>query len=87
MSLKAFSILSSGDHFVQQSVTIFAILVESHSRNIPVKLFQNPLTSLGEDFSQVRGVFKYLYLNPSKYSPPCDTQSFSLLIPFLNAFS
>ena len=27
----------------------FSILVESHSRNIPVKLFQNPLTSLGGD--------------------------------------
>ena len=26
-----------------------AISVESHSRNIPVKLFQNPLTGLGED--------------------------------------
>ena len=38
-------------HFVQQSGTIFAILVEGHSRNIPVKLFQNPLTGLGEDVS------------------------------------
>ena len=26
-----------------------AILVEGHSRNIPVKLFQNPLTGLGGD--------------------------------------
>ena len=25
--------------------------LEGHSRNIPVKLFQNPLTSLGEDVS------------------------------------
>ena len=50
MSLKGFS-MSSGDHFVQRSGTIFAILVEGHSRNIPVKLFQNPLTGLGEDVS------------------------------------
>ena len=27
----------------------FSILVEGHSRNIPVKLFQNPLTGLGGD--------------------------------------
>ena len=47
MSLKGFSILSSGGHFVQLSKTIFAILVEGHSRNITVKLFQNPLTGLG----------------------------------------
>ena len=51
MSLKGFSILNSGGHFVQRSGTIFAILVEGHSRNIPVKLFQNPLTGLGEDVS------------------------------------
>ena len=30
---------------------IFAILVEGHSRNIPVKLFQNPFIRLGEDVS------------------------------------
>ena len=29
----------------------FAILVAGHSRNIPVKLFQNPFTGLGEDVS------------------------------------
>ena len=29
----------------------FAVLVEGHSRNIPVKLFQNPLTVLREDVS------------------------------------
>ena len=51
MSLKGFSNLSSGGHFVQRSGTIFAILVEDHSRNIPVKLFQKPLISLGEDAS------------------------------------
>ena len=48
MSLKGFSILSSGGHFVHP---VFAILVEGHSRNILVKLFQNPLTGLGEDVS------------------------------------
>ena len=37
MSLKGFSIFSSGGHFVQLSGTIFAILVEGHSRDIPVK--------------------------------------------------
>ena len=43
-----FSIFSSGGHFVQPSGTILAILVEGHSRNIPVKLIQNPLTRLGD---------------------------------------
>ena len=51
MSFKGFSIFSSGGHFVQRSGTILAILVEGHSRNIPVKLLQNPLTGLGEDVS------------------------------------
>ena len=39
MSLKAFSIFSSGDHFVQQSRIILAILVKGHKRNISVNLF------------------------------------------------
>ena len=51
--LKVFSIFSSGGHFVQRSGTILAILVEGHSRSIPVKLFQTPLTGLGEAVSQV----------------------------------
>ena len=51
MSFKGFSIFNSGGHFVKQSGTILAILVEGHSRNIPVKLFQNPLTGLGIDVS------------------------------------
>ena len=34
-----FSIFSSGGHFVQQSETILAILVEGHPQNISVKLF------------------------------------------------
>ena len=38
-SFKGFSIFSSGGHLVQQSETISAILVDSHLRNIPVKLF------------------------------------------------
>ena len=31
-----FSIYSPGGHFVQQSGTVLAILVDSHLRNIPV---------------------------------------------------
>ena len=38
MSLKGFSIFSSGGHFVQPSRTILAYLVEGHPRNISVKL-------------------------------------------------
>ena len=34
------SIFSSGDHFVQPSRTILVQLVESHQRNISVKLFK-----------------------------------------------
>ena len=33
-----FSIFSSGGHFVQQSKTILAILVEGHLSSIPMKL-------------------------------------------------
>ena len=47
--LRFFSIFSSGVHFIQQSRTILAILVEGTLRNIPVKLFQNPFTGLGAD--------------------------------------
>ena len=36
---KGFSIFSSDGHFVQQSGTILATLVESHQRNISEKLF------------------------------------------------
>ena len=45
--LMFFSIFSSGGHFVQQSGTILAILVEGRSRNISVKLFHNRFTGLG----------------------------------------
>ena len=44
-----FSIFSCGGDFVQPSRTILAILIESHSRTIPIKLFQNPLIRLGGD--------------------------------------
>ena len=44
MSLKGFSIFSSGGHFLQPSTTIFAYLVEGHSRNISMKLFEDPLS-------------------------------------------
>ena len=49
MSLKDFSIFSFDGHFVQQSITILAILVEGHPRNISVKLFWNQPIGLGED--------------------------------------
>ena len=39
MSFKGFSFFSSGSHFVQQSKTIIAILVEGHPSNVSVKLF------------------------------------------------
>ena len=55
MSLKDFSIFSFDGHFVQQSRTILAILVEGHPRNISVKLLLNQLIGLGEDV--VLGVF------------------------------
>ena len=38
MSFKGFSIFSSGCHFVQSSVSIFAILVEGHWRNTSVQI-------------------------------------------------
>ena len=37
--LKVFSIVSSGDHFVQGSGMILAILVQGYMRNISDKLF------------------------------------------------
>ena len=39
MSFKCFSSVSSGGHFVQQSRTILAILIEGHPRIISVKIF------------------------------------------------
>ena len=49
MLFKGFLLFCSGCHFAQRNGTILAIFVEGHSRNIPVKLFQNPLTGLGGD--------------------------------------
>ena len=43
-----FSIFSSGNHFVQQSRTILAILAKGHKRNIDVKLFWNLSTGHGD---------------------------------------
>ena len=37
--IEGFACFSSGGHFVQWSKTILAILVESHSRNISMKIF------------------------------------------------
>ena len=50
--IKGFSIFSSGGHLVQWSRTVWAILVDSHLRNIPVKLFQNLSTDLAEEVIQ-----------------------------------
>ena len=49
MSLKGFSIFSSGGHFVQPSTTIFANLVEGHPKSISVKSFENWSIGLGTD--------------------------------------
>ena len=47
--LKLFSIYSPSGHFVQQSGTIGAILLECYTRNISVKIFQNLLIGLAEE--------------------------------------
>ena len=57
---KEFSILSSGGHLVQWSGTVWAILVDSHLRNIPVKLFQNLSTDLAEQV--VKSIFLFIAL-------------------------
>ena len=46
-SFKGFPIFSSGGHLVQGSRTVSAILVEGHSRNLPVKFFQSLSSRLG----------------------------------------
>ena len=58
--LKLFSIYSSGSHLVQQSGTVGAILVDSHLRNISVKLFQNLSTDLAEEV--VKSLFLFIAL-------------------------
>ena len=57
---KGFSIFSSDCHLVQRSRTLSAILVESHLRNIPVKLFQNLSTNLAEEV--VKSLFLFIGL-------------------------
>ena len=49
MSVKGFSILSSGGHFVQRIGMTLAILVEGYPRNISVKVFRNRSIGLGGD--------------------------------------
>ena len=47
MSFKGFSVFSSDNQFVQQSITILAILVQGDKRNISVKSFWNQATGQG----------------------------------------
>ena len=51
---KGFSIFSSGDQLVQQSLAIY---VDSHLRNIPGKLFQNLSTNLAEEVVKIKAYF------------------------------
>ena len=57
---KGFSIFSSGGLLVQWSEMILAILVDSHLRNIPVKLFQNLSTDLAEEV--IKSLFLFIAL-------------------------
>ena len=57
-SFAAFSIFSSGGHLVQRSRRLRAILVDSHLRNLPVKLFQNLSTNLAEEV--VKSLFLFI---------------------------
>ena len=59
-SFKAFSIFSSGGHLVQWSETIWAILVEGHPRNKPVKLFQNLSIDIAEEV--IKSLFLFIAL-------------------------
>ena len=58
--LKAFSIFSYGGHLIQRSEMVWAILVDSHLRSIPVKLFQNLSTDLAEE--SVKSLFLFIAL-------------------------
>ena len=58
--LKVFSTFSSGGHLVQRSGTVCGILVNSHLRIIPVKLFQNLPTDLAEEC--VKSLFLFIAL-------------------------
>ena len=55
-----FYFYSSGGHLVQRSGTVWAVLVEGHLRNIPVKLFQNLSTDLAEEV--VKSLFLFIAL-------------------------
>ena len=57
-SYEAFSIFSSGGHLVRRSRRLRAILVDSHLRNLPVKLFQNLSTNLAEEV--VKSLFLFI---------------------------
>ena len=59
-SFKGFSIFSSGGYLVQWSGTVWAILVDSHLRNIPVKLFQKLSTNLADEV--VKSLFPFIAL-------------------------
>ena len=58
--MKGFSIFSSGGHLVQRSGMVSAILVDSHLRNIPVKLLQNLSTDFAEEV--VKCLFLFIAL-------------------------
>ena len=45
----------------------FSVLVEGHSRNIPVKLFQDPFISLGGDVSEVNCCRMHDSLHPFSF--------------------
>ena len=48
-TFKGFSIFSSGSHLIHPSRMVWAILVEGHPKNIPVKLFWNWASGLEGD--------------------------------------
>ena len=51
--LKVFYFLALVAILFSRAEPFLTILIEGHSRNIPVKLFQIQLTGLGEDVSKV----------------------------------
>ena len=55
--LKVLSIFSSGGHLVQRSKKVRAIMVDSHLRNIPMKLFQNLSIDLAEEVVKILFLF------------------------------
>ena len=67
--LKGFSIFSSDGHFVQQSGTILAILVEGHPRTICVKLFLKSAHWPRE--KMLFKVFFPIFYSDSHFVQPC----------------